>query len=377
MDSAGGLFQTRIVGGAEYLYAKDVKAPPPHYPFRVAVQGASATSSWAIMRAMKLAAEGQKLQITWISRSGYQEASPAGRNGDILKKASDNGWLTKATVKAIGKPRSAYHGIELVLAPVAPEPRGPAPDLSDLGKAYKKWYAENTGARRYKGLNDGRGLQVQEIKSETLIFVDHFVYALGADPALPGGSAAIISEAIKGQLSPVVDMDRRFDDDPESTTLAFKTPDNKVWIVGAAVFRGGGIKRLDEAGKKFANIAGMMSEAGSPPEGIAAIIAGAKALTGWDENDSVRRINLHTADFKEIENWFGGFYRRRTGHEAKAATKRAMADQIVAMRKHTVFGLSEEEVANLADPGNAFWDTLFAPNPIGPHPIDQLAGFAK
>ena len=52
----------------------------------------------------------------------------------------------------------------------------------------------------------------------------------------------------------------------------------------------------------------MMCEAGSPPEGIAALIAGAKALTGWDENRSVRKLNLHTADFKEIETWFAGFY---------------------------------------------------------------------
>jgi hypothetical protein len=378
MTSEAGMFQNRIIGGTEYLYARDVKAPTPPFPFRVAVQGSSATSSWAVLRALSLVAEGQKVQVTWITRSGFQDANPAGRNSDILQRASDNGWLTRATVKAIGKPQSAFHGIELVLAPVTPEPRGPAPDLTNLGKAYKKWYSENTSTRRNKDFNQGRGLQITEIKYETPIYVDHFVYALGADPALPGGAGAILSEAIKGQLSPVVDMDRRFDDDPDATTLAFKTADSKVWIVGAAVFRGGGIQQLAESGKKFANIAGMMCEAGSPPEGIAAIIAGAKALTGWDENDSVRRINLHTADFKEIETWFDRFYRQRTGgREPAAATKRAMADQIVAMRKHKEFGLSEQEITNLADPDNPFWNELFNSDARGPHPIDQLARFAK
>lgn len=373
MDSATGMFQNRIIGGTEYLYASDVKSPPAHWPFRVAVQGSSATSSWAILRALSLKKENQDVQFTWISRSGFGDANPAGRNSDILTRASDNGWLTKAVVKAIGKPDSAFNSVQVLLAPVAPEDRGPPPDLTDLGKAYKKFYAVNTSTKRDKSLKLG----ITTIEHETTIYVDHFVYALGADPALPGGSGQIIKKTIKDQLKPVVDTQRRFDDDPNATTLAFRTDDGKVWIVGAGVFRGGGIKELDPAGKKFANIASMMCEAGSPPEGIAAIIAGAKALMGWDENNSVRKINLHTADFKEIETWFARFYKARTGLEPSVGTKRGMADQIVAMRKHTEFGLSEQEIKALADPNNGFWDELFSVNRKGPHPIDQLAAVSQ
>lgn len=373
LDSATGLFQNRIIGGTEYLYATDVKAPPVQFPFRVAVQGASATSSWAVLRALSLAKKGQEVQITWISRSGFADANPAGRNSDILDHASKNGWLTKAIVKAIGQPAQATDSIALVLAPVVPEERGPAPDLTSLGKAYKKFYAQSTGVRR----NAGLGLRINPINRDTTIYVDHFVYALGADPGLPGGAGDIIAGNIKGTLKPVVDTDRRFDDDPNATTLAFRSEDGQVWVVGAAVFRGGGIKNLVKDGGKFANVAAMMCEGGSPPEGIAAIIAGAKALTGWDENDSVRRISLHTADFKEIENWFDKFYRARTRKAPGAGTARAMADQIVAMRKHNVFGLSAEEINRLADPQNEFWDELFSNNPTDPHPIDAIAAYAS
>jgi len=371
LDSASGLFQNRIIGGTEYLYATDVKAPPAHYTFRVAIQGASATSSWAVMRALALKKPGQKLEIAWITRSGFGEASPAGRNHDILKQASENGWLTKGVVKAIGRPESALNRIALVLAPAAGE-AGPPADLSNLGKAYKQFYAKSTGVRRTAAME----LKIRPIEYETTMFVDHFIYALGADPGLPGGAGDIIAANLKTALKPVIDTQRRFDDDPSATTLAFKTDDDMVWIVGAAVFRGGGIRDLAKDGGKFANIAGMMCEAGSPPEGIAAIIAGAKALNRWDENDSVRRLSLHTADFKEIETWFARLYYARTGGAPDPRTARAMADQIVAMRKHSVFGLSVNEIDQLGDPGNDFWNELFAHNPRGPHPVDKLAEFA-
>jgi hypothetical protein len=42
-----------------------------------------------------------------------------------------------------------------------------------------------------------------------------------------------------------------------------------------------------------------------------------------------------------------------------ATTKRNMADQIVAMRKHTVFGPSAEEIKALSNPTDQFWEDLF------------------
>jgi hypothetical protein len=370
MDSATKLFQNRIIGGTEYLYASDIKAPPAHYPFRVAIQGASATSSWAVLRALSLAREKQEVQITWITRSGFADANPAGRSSDILRKASDAGWLTKATVTAIGKPAKATDFVTLVLSPAGGgEERRPA-KLSDLGQIYKKYYSSTTGTRRTAEMN----LQITEIKRDTTIYVDHFVYALGADPSLPGGAGDIIAPGIRAELKPVIDTDKRFDDDPTATTLAFRTDDNQVWLVGAAVFRGGGIKDLQTSGGKFANISAMMSEAGSPPEGIAAIIAAAKAVTGWNNDDNSTPINLHTADFKEIETWFSQLYQHRTHKVPNPKTVRAMADQIVAMRKHSVFGLSVDEITNLGSPDNDFWNDMFSGD--GVLLVDQLAAYA-
>jgi hypothetical protein len=370
--SATGMFQNRIMGATEYLYAQDVKPPPAHYKFRVAVQGSSATSSWAVMRALALARTHQKIQVTWITRSGFADANPAGRNNEILKTASDAGWLTRAVVDEISMPARATDFIRVVLAPAVAGER-PVTDLTTLGNAYKSFYAESTRTREMAAMQ----LRIKPIRSRTTIYVDHFIYALGADPALPGGSGAIIAGNIKDNLQPVVDKDRRFDDDPNATTLAFRTDDGKVWIVGAGVFRAGGIKKLEKFGGKFQNIAAMMCEAGSPPEGIAAIIAGAKALLDWDENDSVRALNLHTADFKEIENWFSKIYEQNTRVRPSARTARAMADQIVAMRKHSVFGLSVQEIDRLGNPNDPFWQKMLEVDvETGVRAVDRLAMFA-
>ncbi|HET9377517.1 MAG TPA: hypothetical protein VFO40_21260, partial [Chthoniobacterales bacterium] len=95
-----------VMGGTEYLWTPDVEAPPSFRRFRVAIQGASATASWVVLRALELnknrGRKPEDLQVTWITRSGFAEANPAGRNSDVLKLASDNGWLTKAEIEGIG-----------------------------------------------------------------------------------------------------------------------------------------------------------------------------------------------------------------------------------------------------------------------------------
>jgi hypothetical protein len=366
-----------MMGGTEYLWARDIPVPATG-KFRVALQGSSATSSWVVLRALELnkkrKAPPDDLQITWISRSGFGDANPAGRNSDVLKTASDNGWLTKAEVKAIGFDET-QNCLGITLIPPAGGPRN-SETLTTLGQAYKNFYQGVYATKREKDITGQKGLSVVAIDSERSIYVDHFIYALGADPGLPGGSGAILSQDLQGELEAVLDTERRFDDDKNATTLGFKTKDEKVWVVGAATFRGAGIKRLEDFGKKYSNIAKMMCEAGSPPEGIAAIIAGAKALTGYREprNVGLKQLNIQTADFQAVERWFGDLYLSRTGKPAPAATKRVMADQIIGLRKHTVFGISKDEVNTLGDPNHDFWTQMFTKDvPTGPFKIDEIA----
>jgi hypothetical protein len=372
-----------IMGGTEYLWTPNIPTPPPDgTKFRVAIQGSSATSSWVVLRAIELnrqrGAKANELEITWISRSGFDDANPAGRNSDVLKVASDSGWLTKAEVKSIGYSQEFSR-----LCVVLDEVKGGAPKparQTTLGEAYQQFYKNTYSTKRALDITGGAGLKIFTVNTEIPFFVDHFIYALGADPSLPGGAGDILSQGLQGELEPVLDSEKRFDDDPSATTLGFKTKDGKVWVVGSAVFRGVGIKRLEDLGRKYSNISKMMCEAGSPPEGIAAIIAGAKALTGWKEDYSQRyaavdlkKLNVQVADFKEIETWFGELYAFKTKQVAPATTKRIMADQVVALRKHTVFGLSAEEVAALGDPNNKFWDDMFTKDSSGKFMVDVIA----
>ena len=368
-----------MMGGTEYLWKKAQDIPvPASGKFAVAVQGSSATSSWVVLRAMELnkkrGANLNDLQITWIARSGFGDANPAGRNSDVLLAASDNGWLTKAEVKAIGFEES-QNCLGVTLAPVAAAARN-AETLTSLGEAYRDFYKGVEATKREKAITGNKGFKVVTIDSERPIYVNHFVYALGADPALPGGAGWILSKDLQGELDAVLDTERHFDDDPSATTLGFKTKDEKVWVVGAATFRGAGIERLGDLGKKYSNIAKMMCEAGSPPEGIAAIIAGAKALTGYREprTVSLNKLNIQTADFRDIERWFGDLYLSRTGKAAPAKTTRIMADQIVALRKHTVFGLSKAEIDDFGNPNNDFWLRMFTEGSSkGAFVIDDIA----
>ena len=197
--------------------------------------------------------------------------------------------------------------------------------------------------------------------------VDHFVYALGSDSALPGGAKHMMS-TIVDELVPVFDTDKRFGDVAADTTVAFRTPRGDLWVVGAAVFRMTGLSQLKDdpaTGQKFSNVAKMMCEAGTPPEGIAAIFASMKAVTGFVARGD--KLNIHTADFKEVETWISDLYFNWKNENKKIPkkTRRVMADQIVAMRKHSVFGLTMEEVDRLTDLKNgdtiAFWEYMFGP----------------
>jgi hypothetical protein len=366
-------YSDKIIGGTEYL-SKPVERPAKD-EFVVAVMGTSATSSWVVARAVALKAT----RILWISRGGFDDANPAGRNTEILEAAKKNGWLVVAGVVQV-----VEHDGRLRLTlnkAVARDPgNANAPKLSTLAESYKSWYDNNKKSKAAQRKEE-LGLKPTQIQGEAEVMIDHFVYALGADSALPGGAKDILGPIVD-ELDPVFDDDKRFGDVPADTTVAFKTPSGDVWVVGAAVFRMIGLDHLGadkNGGQKFSNIAKMMCESGTPPEGIAAIFASMKAVTGYVATG--KALNMQTADFKEAELWISDLYKSKTGKEIPEKTRRVMADQIVAMRKHTVHGLSVQEISVLTDPQNqdsqAFWVGMFSPGSNSNKLlIDELADLA-
>lgn len=352
-----GKWSKQVMGGTEYLYSPVVR--PATDPFVVAVQGTSATSSWAVKRAIALGAT----SILWISRGGFKDANPAGRNTDILEEANKNGWLTIATVKSV---KANGPRLKMTLDRAVGKPEDEK-KLSTLGEAYRKYYEKNEESAANQRLN-ALNLKATEITKQTLVDIDHFVYALGADASLPGGAGYLLGPLVN-ELEAVFDNEKRFGEVPADTTVAFRTADEKLWVVGAAVFRYVGLEKLKEKGTNFNNVAKMMCEAGTPPEGIAAVLASMKAVTGYYD-ETLK--NPQTNDFAEIELWISKLYQKRTGKPIPEKTKRVMADQIVAIRKHTVFGLSKSEVDALCTPDNDFWNEMFEES-NGEYTIDRIA----
>ena len=362
-----------IIGGTEYLYLG--KNPRNGEALTVAVQGSSATSSWAVAKAIALGAT----KIYWITRSGYRDANPAGRNSDILTNASEKGWLYQAEISRIAVTATGVAPAKVILTlnTVGQTPREvlerPPHSIVDI---YKAFYEDRkiTGYKDHKTAASARladlGLRVTKINGEQTVEVDQYVYALGADPTLKGGSADILSPGLIQEMEPVFDTDCRFSDVPEDTVIAFTTKKQDVWLVGAGIFRNLGRTDLDKFGRRYTTIAAMMCEVGSPPEGIAVALAANKALTKYV---NLSEINIQTADFKELEEWLGRLYHARRGKPASTKVKRLLADQVVAFRKHTVFGLSAGEVEALGDPNNQFWDHLFDSSSGSPL-IDSLEG---
>jgi hypothetical protein len=185
---------------------------------------------------------------------------------------------------------------------------------------------------------------VKYILNGGYVDVNQYVYALGsvsvASLIKDGG---ILGEGFTAQsLKPVYDTACRFGENAEDTLLAW-TDEDGLWVVGAAVFRSGSA----DINKKFANVAQTLPKGAHPPEGIANIVASIKGLTGVYEDVEGANLNLAVADFGELERWAGRMYRDlkqegRTDLPWAALPNdvaRFVADQIVALRRHTTFGV--------------------------------------
>jgi hypothetical protein len=274
----------------------------------VCIHGASATSSWAVKRAIK---SGVK-NIIWVARSGFSEANPAGRNNDVINSGVSNKWLTIGEIDAITVVDQFPGGADPKLHEATVELKFAKYDANNIIKITKDLVKKARGGasiyqiykqkeieflskdKSYLRVLKEDGAYEEVPIKDGVIEVNQYVYALGAEglaAAIGKGSAGILHSGIAAKLKPVFDQEGRFGDNPGDTVVAFTDEDN-LWVVGAAVFRAG----PPDLRAKYANVTQMMPKGGQPPEGIAAVVASIKALTGVLE-DTPSQLNPATADF--------------------------------------------------------------------------------
>jgi hypothetical protein len=187
------------------------------------------------------------------------------------------------------------------------------------------------------------------------IDVHQFVVALGADAEAEAGPWQILDKSIREKLEPVYDMENRFSADAESTVVALKD-DNNLAIVGAAVFRCGGVlarnllqgkevkendglkKKSDALTQGYSNIAKMLCACTRPPEGIAILKAAIKAYTGYLEPTDLASFNWKTADRKEMKKFIKTVYSNLSDAECQT-----VADEIMTRQSTTWFGFNRQQ----------------------------------
>lgn len=290
----------------------------------VVVNGGSATAAWAAARAHETGAA----RILWVARSGFKDSNPAGRNTEIITYCSQQGWMQLGEVTRIEALRTSTKAeprLKLTLVP----PNAPV--------------AQNrvpvTGSQA-----------VLPPVNITEITAHRYVYSFGLDPTAPGGPAQILDPPLVAELAFRFDESSRFHD-KEPTIVALATPDDSLWVVGAAVFRGMGITtRLSNdrpfntvVQERWKHISNIFSEPGTPFEGIAVAKASIKSVTGFYEVPLREggMINWQTADRMEFRFWVA----RQLGCSQYQAL--LVADSIIARRRVAKQGWNYLEFAKV------------------------------
>jgi hypothetical protein len=345
----------RCIDAVSYMNSEQPKVKT------VCIHGASATSSWAVKRAIKSGVE----NIIWVARSGFSEANPAGRNNDVIKEGLQKGWMTIGDFEKIevaglfpASANTAEHDptvnlhfakygtdrIAKTKGDLIKKAKGGA-SIYQIYKKNEMEFLSGEDDNYVKVLEeDGKTYKRLQITSDGVVAVNQYVYALGAQSlaaAIGDDSVGILSSGIAHNLAPVFDVDHRFGDKGEDTVVAF-TDGANLWVVGAAVFRTG----PQDVGSRYANVTQMMPKGGQPPEGIAGVVASIKVLIGV--HDLRENVDPTLADFQELEKWADWIYQdmkkqipsqTELGYPSlPPAVRRFIADQIVALRKHTTFG---------------------------------------
>jgi hypothetical protein len=286
---------------------------------RVLVYGGSATASWAACHACKMQAK----ELLWLCRKGIDqistEGNPVGRNSEIIQWAVKNDRIRAGEITAIEPNLGAKPG----------EPR-----LKVFMTFYKMVRKDpkkpntvtltHTRDNRY----DGQGFYE----------FHQVVYAVGSDPMGRGGPGNILAANIRDQLVPVYAKNYQFMTGDNDILLAYRNPKQNLWVVGAAVFGGLGVKKLADLKAKYSRVGEYLPQAGTPPEGIAILSTTIDALTGRMEADPAK-FDWNRARPEEIANLFKTLFKQLNDKQAAMIAK-----ELVRIRSDCKFVLPHDAI---------------------------------
>jgi len=272
-----------MISGEEY-----VKWHPNNPGMRIMVYGPAPSAAWAAAHAMF----SRPSMLLWMARSGFVEANPAGRNSAIIMHASESDAMWIGTVSAI----------EVLDVPTGPRLR--VTMERSQGAPNLRIPLRTEGDSPFESLG-----QIRVLTDQRDVEVDQFVYATGADARGDFGPGNILEDSLRRELVPYYDKAGRFNSD--TALVAFTTPREDLWVVGASVFRAlGGIEgglSVKQLQERYQTIPEMFCDAGTPPEGLAVVKALIKSVTGFNEPGDTR-FNWNTADKVELVAYLNSRY---------------------------------------------------------------------
>jgi len=236
----------------------------------VLIYGGSATSAWSAAHAIR-----SKASFTWMCRRGIDqistEGNPVGRNTPAIVEATKRKAIRQGEITKIEVLR--YDGV-------------------DEGPRLKVTFDEQvlaTSAPRYMRDRDGNLVRDPRGMTSKVGQVGYFhqiVYAVGSDPLGEGSIGQFLDQEIRNSLECYWDRDfksTRYNGpgDTKESVIALCTPDQSLWVVGAAVFGSGKINgSLRNLTLTYAKQGDMLPHAGRPPEGVPILTYAMKKLTG-------------------------------------------------------------------------------------------------
>jgi hypothetical protein len=307
--------------------------PPAQHD--VLIYGGSATSSWAAYHAWKA---GNARQMLWMCRRGIDaistEGNPVGRNSEVIQMAVKNKLIEAGEIKAIA--------VNL----------GAAPDEPRLMVSAELLGVDPDAMTRT--VKDGQVTLTKKMRPDLNRTVTcHFhqlVYAVGSNPLGDGGPGNILDATLRNELLPVYAKNFQFMTGDSDILIAFATPDEKLYVVGASVFGGVGVPTLKAIQAKYSKVGAYLPTAGTPPEGIAILSTAIDALTRHMITDPAR-FDWNRARPDEILNLFKRVY----GLEDRYG--RMIAKLLVERRADSKFALPREVIEKAVTDMNEVYRT--------------------
>jgi hypothetical protein len=295
----------------------------PPSGFDVLVYGGSATSSWACNHVWKA---GEARSIIWMCRRGIDqistEGNPVGRNSEVIQEAVKRKWILAGEIKEITiDPRAEWRqprlNVELEIYQFDP-------------------------IRYNREVKEGQVvLTKKKTGSTTKTMKFHqIVYAVGSNPMGEGGPGKILDSTLLSQMEPVYAKDYQFMTKSDDILIALKHRELNLWVVGAPVFGGLGVRGLKDIQSKYSKIGSYLPVAGTPPEGIAILSTAIDALTGLMQTDPAK-FDWNRARPDEIANLFKVVYDLDEFHA------RMIAKSLVEQRSDSKFALKRSAIEQI------------------------------